>query len=473
MQGELGLRQYVVLTVTKTLLSEYTKNDLKVLRELIINSLGVSAGSALARDGAIRVTSAPSARWSLCIVGLDEKEHGPAPTLADLEELVIEIEFSSVETVALFRHFVLGNLGKSVHGVEFRNVGAAPRGEVSDHWCPGSGSAAMLGDRGDARRLLGIDIVNSNGRLGQGVNVVIIDAGLCKAAIPLENWGGSIFPAWPGYPLPGTAGRESHGMLIARNVLDNAPRAVLYDVPLLPERITDVSSFMSRAHVAYNWLRAVIRFLSKFHPWSGPWILVNAWAIADRGGETPLGDYTENTHPFGHPFNLIVGMLADSDRRDVIFGAGNCGQFCRNRRCGKLDRGPGRSIWGANSHSAVMTAGAVRTDETWIGYSSQGPGQRRLWDEKPDFCAPSHFREINDAHVTNTGTSTACGLTAGVVAALRSNRKWGQCRIPPGALKQTLIETAHKHHGAGWDGRMGYGVLDAGSAFKKLTNDYP
>jgi hypothetical protein len=103
----------------------------------------------------------------------------------------------------------------------------------------------------------------------------------------------------------------------------------------------------------------------------------------------------------------------------------------------------------------------------WVGYSSQGPGQELLGCKKPDFCAPSLFRETTDAHVHNTGTSAACGLTAGVVAALR--KKWDANSVPPQALRQVLIDTARKTLGPQWNERLGYGVLDGGAAFKKLA----
>ena len=198
--------------------------------------------------------------------------------------------------------------------------------------------------------------------------------------------------------------------------------------------------------------------------------------------------------PGGHPFNNIVGMMVQNNV-DVVFAAGNCGQFCPSGRCGKLDHGPGHSIWGANAHFAVITAGAVRTDELWLGYSSQGPGPNLLGppvqppvrNQKPDFCAPSQFREVIDAFVeinpnailpvdhprTNTGTSTACALTAGVVAALRSNPNWDQVTVNPAALKQRLIQTTHQTKGPNWNERLGWGVLDAGAAFNRLLTDYP
>jgi hypothetical protein len=242
---------------------------------------------------------------------------------------------------------------------------------------------------------------------------------------------------------------------------------------MIPPRIGAVLPFASDAHGAYLLLRLWIDFLRRFPRWSGPWILVNAWAIFDRASETPLGDYTENTHPFGHPFNNIVGVMVEHGLMDVVFAAGNCGQFCPSRRCGPVDRGPGHSIWGANAHAGVITAGAVRSDEMWLGYASEGPGPGRLANAKPDVCAPSNFCETIDGAAQNTGTSTSCGLTAGVVAALRSNPNWDPVRVPPKRLKQTLIDTARKTTGAGWERQLGHGILDAGHAAETLTSAFP
>src|SRR5205823_643362 len=110
-----------------------------------------------------------------------------------------------------------------------------------------------------------------------------------------------------------------------------------------------------------------------------------------------------------HPLNIIVGQAASE--HDVVFAAGNCGQFGPMARCGVHDVGPGHSILGANSHPDVLTVGAVRTDGLWLGYSSQGPGA--LYPDKPDLCAASQFSDNEDAYAGNTGTSAACALAAG------------------------------------------------------------
>jgi len=152
----------------------------------------------------------------------------------------------------------------------------------------------------------------------------------------------------------------------------------------------------------------------------------------------------------------------------VILAAGNCGEFCPGERCGGLDRGPGHSIWGANAHPLVITAGAVRTDETWLGYSSQGPGPVLLATQKPDFCAPSQFCETYDAAVLNSGSSAACAMTAGVVAALRGNPAWDQVTVTPADMKAALITSTRQTHGPGWNERLGFGILDAAGAIAQL-----
>jgi hypothetical protein len=186
---------------------------------------------------------------------------------------------------------------------------------------------------------------------------------------------------------------------LVRNIVDAAPDATFYDVPLIPIRISDVTAFIGTALHVFNQLKQLIEFLRQFSvaTWNGPWVLVNAWSIFDRSTEVPLGDYTENPN---HPLNVVVDAMVN-DALDIVFAAGNCGQFCPVRRCGELDVGPGSSIFGANSHRRVLSVGAVRTDARWLGSSSQGPGQRLLSRWKPDLCAPSYFREVGDAFLGN------------------------------------------------------------------------
>ena len=461
-----SIRQFVVLKATKYLVTHYESKNLKVFAEDFFTALGDSSLACR-----ITVESTPSLDWKLDVVG--EHPEPPAP-----DELIVSFQVADMATLRVFRnlaHHFVGKPLRSVHGETYTIVaiGADPGGGLADHWCPGAAQLGVFGRRGDARRLLSVDALTSSGLGGAKVNVVIIDQGLDSVRIAAKNWGGGLAYV-PGGIAPGTAPRTSHGMMIARNILDIAPDAILYDVPLIPDRITDVSGFASKAAAVYGALLVFIAFLRAFPRWSGPWILVNAWAIFDRTSELPLGSYTQNLEkPFGHWLNIEVGAAVNLLGLDVVFAAGNCGEFCPDQRCGPVDRGPGHSIWGANSHAAVMTAGAVLTDETWLGMSSQGPGQPLLADQKPDFCAPSAFRETIDASVTNTGTSAACALTAGVTAALRSNPAWTQAAVPPGVFKDILIQTTRQPQGPGWNRRLGNGILNVANALAMLQAKFP
>jgi hypothetical protein len=173
----------------------------------------------------------------------------------------------------------------------------------------------------------------------------------------------------------------------------------------------------------------------------------------------PLPNAANYAHNINHGLNQHVATL-DSKGVDQIFAAGNCGQFCPSTRCGPLDRGPGRSIHGANSHPQVLTVGAVRSDGLWVGYSAEGPGT--LAECKPDLCAPSLFREalLPFDGEDNSGTSAACGLAAGVVAAARARLDWNQ--MTPARLRQLLRNTATVQgtDRTSWS-RFGAGIINA------------
>lgn len=468
------LRLYAMLKVTPELEEIYKAKDyakLTAYTEKILQKPLYGSANLISTFGAV---AAPSRDWKPAFVGDDG---GSAPSL---DELAVVYEFKDGGSQSQFVE-ITQKVRKIQPGADIRGVGAdIGVGSADSHWCPGQARLATFGDRADARRTINAEALTGAALYGQNVNVVIIDQGLNKAAIDPRNWGGGF--SWTGIPgnpvTVGTAPRTSHGMMIARSILDLAPAAVLYDVPLIPDRIASVDKFFdimstSSAQAVYQTILDEIDARRSTPPWTGPWILVNAWAIFDRETESLSGNYTENNaidFGFDHPLIEKVKKAVAVKKIDVIFAGGNCGEFCPSRRCGGRDRGPGHSIWGANALPEVITAGAVRCDETWAGYSSQGPGpgKNTLAHAKPDIGAPSDFCETDDASVRNSGTSAACGVTAGIVAALRSYPGWYQTLVTPQKMRQALIDGARKTQGPNWNGRTGNGILDARGAMGRL-----
>lgn len=469
-----NLKLYAALKATEELRKVYDTFDMPTTFKLLAEHTRALLrkapyDSALTRDlvkeGSFRVVGVPSKLWKADFVGDDDPDldlsRTPPAEFIPLDRLIV-YEFADADLLEQFLYVVEQGL-KVDSNAPISSAGVDLGVGSTDHWCPAS-NFDTFGTRADARRTVAADALPATLR-GQKVNVVIIDEGLDKASIPPNNWGGGLnqttVPA-------GSATRKSHGMMIARSVLDIAPDAVLFDVPLIPERIT--AGFLSSVHAAYAELLLAILLRRQHKRWAGPWIFVNAWAVFDRSVEPSLGNYTENKNPFGHPLINVVNAAIRQFNFDVIFAAGNCGEFCGSGRCGGVDRGPGRSIWGANALPEVITAGAVLTNEMWAGYSSQGPGPNKnnLARDKPDFCAPSNFRETNDAAISNTGTSAACAMTAGIVAALRSKPSWYQNSVPPQRMRSALTQGARKTQGAGWNGRLGHGILDAAAAMNEL-----
>jgi hypothetical protein len=379
---------------------------------------------------------------------------------------------------------------------------------AADVWPSNAPGGGVFGERRHAADLLRLPRPPA-ADAGAGVNVVIIDHGLqrdrfrrwrqvlTKRDEPIEG-GWARYQMQPGgareWFKPGRGPddpRMDHADMIARNVLMVAPAATIWDVPILPDTLLGPSRIAIAEAIYWH----IYSDLTKKNgagtrpafeaAKTGPWILVNAWSARDRHllaqslpGE--VKDYFENKH---HRFVEDMKRLSDALERpfegkeprciDVVFSAGNAGVPGGDPLSGKDASGPGRSIHGVNAHANVLTVGAVRADGVPIGLSAQGPG--RLWQStdgiagkdgdcfhnKPDICCPSHFREDEDGHLVNTGTSAACGIAAGMLAALRGIEwaaKKDQSKLTsPQQMRALLRGSAHLSE---WHPRLGWGIPD-------------
>jgi hypothetical protein len=365
-------------------------------------------------------------------------------------------------------------------GADLAVSAAQDVGRYWSHWCPDEAGYGLFGDRTTALRTMRAEpaLLAAAGLPGpERVNVVLVDTGLPPNLLPpggFRGWPVLENPMDPASPvrLPGNP-LTPHGEMVARNVravvLAPAPGADLrlLDCPVIPDGIMNLPVFLHSVTAALFSVWAVIGWLQTQEPEPASprtgWVICNAWGVFDPSLEPPEAPYSDNP---AHPVAVALQLL-ELLRADIVFAAGNCGQFCPNARCNPDFTGPGRSINGANALGEVLTVGAVRTDRLWLGYSGQGPGIAGMAQEKPDLCAPSQFADEDDAG-PNTGTSAACGLAAGAVALLRT--MWRPSAVNPAALRTILQEEAVQPDGpAGWRDRTGHGILDLAAAADRLS----
>ncbi|HOQ65096.1 MAG TPA: S8/S53 family peptidase [Methanosarcina thermophila] len=292
-------------------------------------------------------------------------------------------------------------------------------------------SATPKGTIQDVAKYLGCDRLWDMGVKGQRIVIGICDSGVDKSKIPAVIGGWSSMSSSP----PGTATIE-HGMMCATDALGMCPEAKIYDLGITKK--PTAFGKISDAIAAYEWA------IEQHRRDGTPHILSNSWGIYQKSWAP--GYATNPEHPFTRKAveAIDTGVI-------VVFSAGNCGIKCPYDKCGS-DTGPGKSIWGANGHPRVITAGAANILEEWIGCTSQGPAA--LDPRKPDFCAPSHFKGYFNV---DDGTSAATPVCAGVIGLLKSF----DLTLTHDEIKGILQKTAKDFCGNGWNANSGHGMIQA------------
>ncbi len=306
------------------------------------------------------------------------------------------------------------------------------------------------GTMADVATYLGVPDIWAAGFRGTGIVVGVVDGGILAVG---RTPSGKVSRVIGGFPTNdwGTVARwGEHGCMTATDTLGMAPDAQLYDI-----RISDpatASGSISAALQGYQW--AIDQ-----HALNGtPHILTNSWGMYQEAWAT---DYASDP---AHPFTRKVVEALDRGIL-VLFAAGNCGDTCPDGRCGP-DNGPSRDIWGANGHPRVITVGAVNKNEEFVGYSSRGPAA--LDANKPDICSVTHFEGyfpgVNSTFPTDSGTSAATPILAGVVAVLKQAKP----SATQDEIKDCLKRTAKDIGMAGWDQHSGTGIVRAKQALDAL-----
>jgi hypothetical protein len=361
-----------------------------------------------------------------------------------LNDVAYEVEFEDEEAR---RRYLEANAAVIVSNKAHSNPPLRKLGTV----CP----KGAIGSHEDVASHMAFTALHADNRDGRGVRIAIVDDGVNRFEVPIS--GGLKHEKFP----PPGEGPAGHGTMVASDARLAAPGATFLDYPLLEGPHTgdgQVGPLLFDALTVYEALLA--DYLAE-DP-RRPMVVINSWGIG--GGmedDTDSEGQFSSSHP-DHKFNLAVGALVAAGA-DVLFAAGNCGGPCGFSDCPAEQRGPGNGILGANSHEQVITVGAVSLEDDVLGYSSQGPGQ--MTREKPDILASSHFE---GPKAIDTGTSAACGVAGGIVAALRS--KPSARDRTPREVKDALRSTARQINGfgPGWNPESGHGVINATKAAQQL-----
>lgn len=341
------------------------------------------------------------------------------------------------------------------------------------------GGTPPVGKAADVFAQLNISQLHAKGLDGSNVAVAIMDTGFnltflrqTFAQVRFDagnSWTNPAAPNLvPGNQQFGQGIAVSHGSMCAWNVLNIAPKATLLDYPILagaPQAGATIAASVMSAFLAYSHLAA--RWAIGFGPGHAgvkykALVINNSWGMYKQSWDFPAGHpgrYSDNPN---HIFNRLVASLA-ANGADIVFAAGNCGSACPDGRCGSTTH----SICGANAMQDVLTLGGCDTQDAWVGYSSQGPSIPKMYQNKPDISAYTHFRgsEVYGQGSADTGTSTSCPVAAGCVAALRT--ALSPSTEPPSNMIAQLNATARRPpsiNAAGWNADFGFGIIDPVSA---------
>lgn len=310
--------------------------------------------------------------------------------------------------------------------------------------------------------LLETSKLSSKGMDGSNVMVAVVDTGVNLGYLNSKgkNPGFDAGKSWT--PVSGlTPGNMpvDHGTMCAFDVCISAPNCTLLDYALLRSQAgggSAMDGFLSDAIKAYSKLLDLLSTGEEDKP---ALVVNNSWGMFHPSWDFLVGhpgNYSDNPD---HPFNIIVESLEDAGA-DILFAAGNCGPECPDGRCeGVTDK----AIYGANSHSSVLCVAGVTANKVRLGYSSQGPG--RLQQDKPDICAYSHF-EGSGVYNADGGTSAACPVAAGVVAAIRSVHS--PDNVSPAQLRNLIRRTSEDLGLAGFDYGHGHGLINVSGLINAL-----
>jgi len=325
---------------------------------------------------------------------------------------------------------------------------------------PTCGGDPPLGGALDVRRLLGAGRLVQQKMDGADVALAIVDTGINLDFLQSKGLQPSLdtHASWTSGPavVPGQA-VLGHGSMCAYDAWLSAPNALLLDHAVLTNVSpggSAMSGLLSNAIASYGKLLQLM-MLSPDERHFHSMVVSNSWGMFSGSWDFPVGHPGRYGDNRAHPFNTIVSSLAAAGA-DILFAAGNCGPVCPDGRCEQ----PVPPIFLANSHDDVMCVAGVDTAGAVVGYSSRGPGV--LGNNKPDIACYTHFlgSEAFGRGTPDSGTSAACPVLAGVVAALRSVYPFDPARPSRSPANVRRFLTGSATGGGVWNPDVGHGIVD-------------
>lgn len=424
-------------------------------------------------EGAAALPAGIEPDWEFPPLPLGEHAHAAQSILGQrsksLQWKIAELE--NLQTRYLWRGFIEagdGAVPESICGVQ---LFSDPCLQTTCAVKPACAQHPARGDVSMVHRALRRDLFAQHGLHGEGVLLAIVDRGIDGDWLDhhtrrsgVVNRGDSwswrnAASAAGGYPF-------GHGTRSAFNALQMAPRATILDCPILSfDRCTlQWQNRLGAAFRAYQHLSAHF-VASRSSGTASAMVVNNSWYVmSDDFPAGHCGRYVDNPR---HPFNQKVIELAKLGA-DIVFAAGNCGCECADPVCPENTTLP---IMGANALRHVLTVAACDLGRLRCGFSSRGPGIRSMARNKPDLAGYSHFLSANFLELgdvlckADSGTSTACPIVSGCIAALRT--KLSPQQVAPRELFGILRKSADRI-GKRWNPEYGQGIVNPLAAARRL-----
>jgi hypothetical protein len=373
---------------------------------------------------------------------------------------------AAAEQMVAVRGFIEGNIEDPPRTIGDYTVYADP--EIDTFLtCIGD---PPVGNSADVAAKLDVAGLTQRGMDGTNVAIAIVDTGINLAH--LTNALGytpnlDTANSWTPPRATLTAGNYplGHGTMCAFDVLIAAPKATLIDVPVLSARLPGSGSVMSATLSAA--LLAYSAVLTSWNSGAGSGdlsqyaglVLSNSWGIFHPSWDFPAGHpgrYIDNPK---HPFMLQLEAMSRGGI-DVFFAAGNCGADCPDGRC---QNNTTQVIMGASASIDVMSIAGCDTNDSRVGYSSQGPSIPGIPPgTKPDITSYTHFlgSQAFGVGVADSGTSAACPVAAGCMAALRTRISPRSPATPYMVYDNFRLNTQLPAGLAtGWNADYGFGII--------------